>query len=179
MPTPPPPQFTVNTTRIDPYKSYKFRVWWDNRYVAGIHKVGALKRTTQVVKHNQGGDESTVHVSPGRNEFAPVTLERGVTQDLAFEAWANKVWNYENAQAQMADKEVSLANFRKDVGIDVFNEAGQKVISYHLFRCWVSEYQSLPDLDANANTVAIQHLTLQCEGWIRDVAVVETAEPGF
>ena len=179
MPAPPPPQFIVNATRMDPYKSFKFRVWWDGRYVAGVSKVSALKRTTEVTKHRNGGEESTIRRSPGRTEFAPVTLERGVTQDLAFEAWTNKVWNQQNAQAQMADKEVSLASFRKDIGIDVFNEAGQKVLSYLLFRCWVSEFQALPDLDANQSTVAIQHLVLECEGWIRDVAVVEPVEPSF
>jgi phage tail-like protein len=172
-------EFTVNATRVDPYKNFKFRVKWDNRYVAGISKVSALKRTTEVVKHRDGGDPSTSHKSPGRTEFEAITFERGVTHDLDFEQWANKVWDYQNAQANMADKEVSLADFRKDVIVDVFNEAGQKVISYHVYRCWVSEYQSLPDLDANANAVAIQHLKLENEGWDRDASVAEPTEPSF
>jgi phage tail-like protein len=172
-------EFTVNATRVDPYKNFKFRVKWDGAYVAGISKVSALKRTTEVVKHRDGGDPSTSHKSPGRNEYEAITLERGVTHDLAFEQWANKVWDYQNAQAQNADQEVSLADFRKDVIIDMFNEAGQKVISYHVYRCWVSEYQALPDLDANANAVAIQHIKLENEGWDRDPAVVEPKEPSF
>ena len=166
-------EFTVNATRVDPYKNFKFRVKWDGAYVAGICKVSALKRTTEVVKHRDGGDPSTSRKSPGRTEYEAITLERGVTHDLAFEQWANKVWDYQNAQAQNADQEVSLADFRKDVIIDFFNEAGQKVISYHVYRCWVSEYQALPDLDANANAVAIQHIKLENEGWDRDPAVVE------
>ncbi|MGB0094874.1 MAG: phage tail protein [Solirubrobacteraceae bacterium] len=178
MATPPKP-FTVNATRLDPYKNFKFRVKWDNRYVAGISKVSALKRTTEVVKHRDGGDPSTSHKSPGRTEFEAVTLERGVTHDTDFEAWANKVWDYNNAQAEPATKAVSLKDFRKNVILDVFNEAGQKVLSYQLFRCWVSEYQAVPDLDANANAVAIQHLKLENEGWIRDPAVVEPTEPSF
>ena len=117
--------------------------------------------------------------SPGRTEYDPITLERGVTHDVAFEQWANKVWDYTNAQAQSADKEVSLADFRKEIIIDVFNEAGQKVLSYQVFRCWVSEYQAVPDLDANANAVAIQHIKLENEGWIRDTAVTEPTEPTF
>jgi phage tail-like protein len=173
------PEFTVNATRVDPYKNFKFRVKWDNHYVAGISKVSPLKRTTEVVKHRDGGDPSSSHKSPGRTEFESITLERGVTHDVDFEQWANKVWDYQNAQAPMADQEVSLASFRKDLIIDVFNEAGQKVISYHVYRCWVSEYQALPDLDANANAVAIQHLKLECEGWDRDPAVVEPKEPSF
>ena len=173
------PEFTVNATRVDPYKNFKFRVKWDGVYVAGVSKVSPLKRTTEVVKHRDGGDSSTSHKSPGRTEYEPITLERGVTHDPAFEQWANKVWNYQNAQAQNADQEVSLADFRKDLIIDFFNEAGQKVISYHVYRCWVSEYQALPDLDANANAVAIQHIKLENEGWDRDPAVVEPKEPSF
>lgn len=172
-------EFTVNASRLDPYKNFKFRVKWDGAYVAGVSKVSSLKRTTEVVKHRDGGDPSTSHKSPGRTEYEAITLERGVTHDLAFEQWANKVWDYQNAQAQNADQEVSLADFRKDVIIDFFNEAGQKVISYHVYRCWVSEYQALPDLDANANAVAIQHLKLENEGWDRDVSVVEPTEPSF
>jgi phage tail-like protein len=168
-------QFTVNPQRFDPYKNFKFRVKWDGQYVAGISKMGALKRSTEVVEHREGGDPSTSHKSPGRNKFEPITLERGVTHDLAFEAWANKVWNFEGGPGA----ESSLADFRKDVIIDVFNEAGQKVISYQVFRCWVSEYQALPDFDANANAVAIQTLKLENEGWIRDPDVTEPAEPRF
>lgn len=172
-------QFTVNATRVDPYKNFKFRVKWDGAYVAGISKVSMLQRTTEVVTHRDGGDPSTSHKSPGRNEYDAITLERGVTHDLAFEQWANKVWDYQNAQAQNADQEVSLADFRKDVIIDFFNEAGQKVISYQVYRCWVSEYQALPELDANANAVAIQHIKLENEGWDRDPSVVEPQEPSF
>ncbi len=173
------PPFTVNAARHDPYKNFKFRVKYDGRYVAGISKVGALKRTTEVVKHREGGDESSSRKSPGRNEYEAITLERGVTHDLEFERWANKVWSHANAQASGADQEVSLKDFRKDVIIDVFNEAGQKVISYHVFRAWVSEYQALPDLDANANAIALEHVKLENEGWLRDLTVTEPTEPQF
>lgn len=174
-------QFSVNATRLDPYKNFKFRVKWDGRYVAGISKVGVLKRTTEVVKHRDGGDESSSRKSPGRTEYEAITLERGVTHDLDFERWANKVWDYANAQAgpDQRVQEVSLADFRKDIIIDVFNESGQKVLSYQVFRCWVSEYQSLSDLDANANAVAIQHIKLENEGWLRDLSLVEPKEPTF
>jgi phage tail-like protein len=168
-------QFSVNAQRFDPYKNFKFRVKWDGRYVAGVSKVGALKRTTEVVTHREGGDPSSSRKSPGRSEYDAITLERGVTHDPEFERWANKVWNFGSGLGL----EVSLADFRKDITIDVFNEAGQKVISYQVFRCWVSEYQALADLDANANAVLIQTLKLENEGWERDYAVVEPAEPAF
>jgi phage tail-like protein len=168
-------QFSVNPTRFDPYKNFKFRVKWDGRYVAGISKVGSLTRTTSLVTHREGGDPSTSRKSPGRTEYNAITLERGVTHDLDFEQWANKVWNFGAGPGA----EVSLKDFRKDIIIDVFNEAGQKVLSYHVFRCWVSEYQALPDLDANANAVAIQHIKLENEGWQRDSAVAEPAEPSL
>ena len=168
-------QFTVNARRFDPYKNFKFRVKWDGRYVAGISKVSSLKRSTEVVEHREGGDPSTSRKSPGRSKYEPVTLERGVTHDIDFEQWANKIWNY----GAGAGAEMSLADFRKDIIIDMFNEAGQKVVSYQLYRCWVSEFQALPDLDANANAVAIQLLKLEIEGWERDYAVVEPSEPRF
>jgi phage tail-like protein len=176
-------QFTANATRLDPYKNFKFRVKWAGQpqYVAGISKVSTLKRTTEVVKHRDGGDESTSRKSPGRSEFDAITLERGVTHDVDFEQWANKVWDYGNAQAapDQRTKEVSLADFRKDIIIDVYNEAGQKVLSYLVYRCWVSEFQALSDLDANANAVAIQHIKLENEGWTRDLNVKEPKEESF
>ncbi len=168
-------QFTVNSQRFDPYKNFKFRVKWDGKFVAGVSKVSALKRTTEVVKHREGGDPSSSRKSPGRTEFEAITLERGVTHDKDFEQWANTVWNHGSGLGA----EVSLATFRKDITIEVYNEAGQLAIAYNLFRCWVSEFQSLPDLDANANAVAIQHLKLENEGWERDINVVEPAEPVF
>jgi len=166
-------QFVVNPQRFDPYKNFKFRLRWDGRYVAGVSKVSALKRTTEVVRHREGGDPSTSRKSPGRTEYDPITLERGVTHDLDFEAWASKVWQLHAALGS----EVSLADFRKDIILDFYNEAGQLAISYQIFRCWVSEYQALPELDANANAVAIQHIRLENEGWQRDTAVVEPTEP--
>jgi phage tail-like protein len=168
-------EFSVNPQRFDPYKNFKFRVRWDGRFVAGVSKVGALKRTTEVVEHRVGGDSSTSRKSPGRSKFEPIMLERGVTHDLEFEAWANRVWNVEAGLGA----EVSLANFRKDVIIEMYNEAGQLAIAYKVFRCWVSEFQALPELDANANAVAIQHIKLENEGWERDVQVPEPSEPSF
>jgi len=169
-------QFTVNATRFDPYKNFKFRVKWAGQYVAGMSKVsGGLKRTTEVVKHREGGDPSTSRKSPGRSEFDAITLERGVTHDTAFEAWARKVWNY----GAGLGAEVSLKDFRKDVILDFYNEAGQLALSYKIYRCWVSEYLALPDLDANANAVAIQHIKIENEGWERDSSVPEPTEPSF
>jgi phage tail-like protein len=166
-------EFTVNSTRFDPYKNFKFRIKWDGQYVAGVSKCSLLKRTTEVVKHREGGDPSTTRKSPGRTEYDAITLERGVTHDTAFEDWANKVWSL----GAGLGSEVSLKDFRKDIILDIFNEAGQKVLSYKIYRCWVSEYQAVPDFDANANAVAIQHIKLENEGWERDLSVTEPAEP--
>jgi phage tail-like protein len=168
-------QFTVNARRFDPYKNFKFRVKWDGRYVAGISKVGALKRSTEMVEHREGGDPSTSRKSPGRSKFESITLERGVTHDVEFEQWANKVWNFSSGLGT----EVSLKDFRKDIIIEVYNEAGQLAIAYKVYRCWVSEFQALPDLDANANAVAIQSIKLENEGWERDYSVTEPTEPSF
>ena len=168
-------QFAVNTHRFDPYKNFKFRLKWDGRYVAGVSKASALKRSTEVVEHREGGDPSSSRKSPGRTKYEAITLERGVTHDTEFEKWANKVWNFGSGPGT----EISLKDFRKDLTIDVYNEAGQKVLAYNVFRCWVSEYQALPDLDANANAIAIQTIKLENEGWERDFAVTEPSEPTF
>jgi phage tail-like protein len=165
-------EFVVNTRRFDPYKNFKFRVKWDNRYVAGISKVSSLKRTTEVVKHREGGDPSTSRKSPGRTEYEAITLDRGVTHDPEFERWASRVWQV----GAGLGAEVSLKDFRKDVIIEFYNDAGQLAISYNVHRCWVSEYVALPDLDANANAVAIQHIKLENEGWERDLSVAEPTE---
>jgi phage tail-like protein len=165
----------VNTHRHDPYKGFKFRVRWDGKYVAGVSKVGALKRTTEVVEHREGGDPSTSRKSPGRTKYEAIMLERGVTHDKEFEQWANKVWNY----GAGLGAEVSLKDFRKEIIIEMYNEAGQLVIAYKVYNCWVSEFQALPDLDANANAVAIQSIKLENEGWERDYEVVEPPELSF
>ena len=169
------PQFTVNANRFDPYKNFKFRVKWDGRYVAGVSHVSALRRTTEVVEHREGGEPSASRKSPGRTRYESITLERGVTHDPAFEQWANKVWKL----GAGLGSEVSLKNFRKDIVIETYNEAGQLTHAFRVFRCWPSEYQALPDLDANGTAVMLEHLVLENEGWERDTAVVEPAEPSF
>jgi phage tail-like protein len=166
-------QFSVNPQRFDPYKNFKFRIKWDGRFVAGVSKIGALKRSTELVEHREGGDPSSSRKSPGRSKFEAITLERGVTHDLEFENWANKVWNFGSGLGA----EVSLKDFRKDIIIEVYNEAGQLALAYKVYRCWVSDYQALPDLDANANAVAIQTIKLENEGWERDTEVAEPTEP--
>ena len=168
-------QFSVNAQRFDPYKNFKFRLKWDGKYVAGVSKCSALKRTTEVVKHREGGDPSSSRKSPGRSEYDAISLDRGVTHDTEFEKWANKVWNF----GAGLGKEVSLKDFRKDILLEVYNEAGQLAITYKIYRCWVSEFQTQADLDANANAVLIQHIKLENERWERDLAVTEPPEPSF
>ncbi|MEO6801239.1 MAG: phage tail protein [Rhodanobacter sp.] len=168
-------EFTVNTNRFDPYKNFKFRLKWDGRYVAGISRVSALKRTSDVVVHREGGEPSSLRTSPGITRFEPITIERGVTHDLEFEKWANKVWNL----GAGSGSEVSLRDFRKDLVLELYNEAGQLALAYRVYRCWPSEIEVLPDLDANSSTVAIQKMVLQNEGWERDYDVPEPTEPAF
>ena len=168
-------EFSVNADRFDPYKNFKFRIKWDGRFVAGVTKIGALKRTTEPITHRVGGDPSTERKSPGQTKYEAITLERGVTHDLEFENWANKVWSF----GAGLGSEVSLKDFRKDIIIEVYNEAGQLALAYKVFRCWVSEFQAIPELDASANAITIQTLKLENEGWERDTAVTEPTEPSF
>lgn len=165
--------FVVNSNRFDPYKNFKFRVRWDGRYVAGVSKVSGLRRTTEVVAHRDGGEPSIQRLSPGRTSFDEITLERGVTHDTAFEAWANQVWKLGNGPGL----EVALKSFRKDLIIELLNEAGQVALVYKVYRAWPTRYQALPDLDANGDAVAIEALTLAHEGWERDHDVSEPSEP--
>ena len=163
-------QFAVNTQRIDPYKNFKFRVKWDGKVVAGVSKISALKRTTEVVSHREAGDVSTPRHSPGASKFEALTLERGLTHDPEFEAWANMVYSTEG------DAGVSLRDFRKDILIEFLNLQGTVVKSFRIFRCWVSEYTALPELDANANAIAFENMVIQNEGFERDESVVEVLE---
>lgn len=169
----------------DSYRTYRFRLKWDGgKYCAGVSKVSSLTRTTKVVTHREGGDPTTPRRMPGQSEYRAITLERGVTHDLAFEQWANKVWDYTNFtndhEVGGTDNQVvSLLDFRKDIILEVYNEAGQKVVAYKIYRCWPSEFTAMPELDANANAVAIQMLKLENEGWERDYSIVEPAEPSF
>jgi phage tail-like protein len=165
-------EFTVNPARFDPYKNFKFRVKWDGRHVAGVSKISGLKRTTEVIRHREGGDPSTSRKSPGHTEFEPITLERGVTHDPEFENWVNKVWSLGASHGA----EMSLKDFRKDIVLELYNEAGQLVLAYKIYRCWVSEYEILPNLDANANAIAIEQIKLENEGWERDKSVKEPVE---
>lgn len=168
-------EFTVNTNRFDPYKNFKFRIKADGRYVAAVSKVSGLKRTAEVIEHREGGDPSTVRKMPGQVKYEPITIERGLTHDLTFLQWANKVWNF----GAGLGAEVSLKDFRKDITIEIYNEAGQLVLAWNVFRCWVSEYTALPELDANANAVAIESMVLQHEGFVKDMDVSEPEEPSF
>ncbi|MEM9293202.1 MAG: phage tail protein [Acidobacteriota bacterium] len=167
--------FPANPERMDPYKNFKFRVRWEGRYVAGVSQVSSLRRTTEAIQFREGGDPSSQRVSPGQTSYEPITLSRGLTQDREFNVWARQVWNL-GAGLGM---EVALRNFRKDITIEFYNEAGQLVLAYNVFRTWPSEFTALPDLDSNGNDIAIQTLVLQNEGWELDEGVQEPAEPAF
>ena len=167
-------QFTVNAQRFDPYKNFKFRVKWDGRYVAGVSKVGALKRTTEVVEHREGGDpqhEPQV-AGPHRSTRRSRSSAASPTTPSSSSGPTRS-----GTSAPASARRSRSKDFRKDIIIEVYNEAGSWCIAYKVYRCWVSEYQALPDLDANANAVAIQHIKLENEGWERDYEVVEPAEP--
>lgn len=167
-------EFSVNAQRFNPYLNFKFRVKWDGKYVAGISKVTGLKRTVEIIEHREGGQPSYVPKNPGRLKWDSLLLERGITHDLEFQQWTNKVWSYGSGLGA----ETSLKDFRKDLIIELYNEAGQLVVAWKVYRCWVSEYQA-PELDANANAVAIERMKIEYEGFERDDQVVEPAEPTF
>jgi phage tail-like protein len=129
-----------------------------------------MKRTSDVIEYKEGGN-AIILKGIGRTKYEPITLERGVTHDPDFESWANA--------AQVLDKgspKSTLADLRKTVRIVLQNEMGQPVQQYIVHRCWVSEFQALPDLDAGGNAIALQHIKLENEGWERDLSVGEPDE---
>ncbi len=167
----------------DPYLNFKFIVSWDDgaggdfTAVAGVSKVGALTRTTEVVGFREGASPQSTRQIPGQTSYGELTLERGLIIDVAFEKWANKVWFYENTGA--LGEEVSLVDFRKTLKVDLCNQAGQIVKVYYVFNCWPSAYTALPDLDSNSNDVALESMTIQNEGWQRDDSYAKIDEPQY
>jgi phage tail-like protein len=171
----PAPKFVVNAYRHDPYVKFKFAILMEGRYVAGMTQISAMTRTTQVITYREGGDVSQTRKQPGMTDYEPITLSRGVTHDKEFERWANRVWNIDGAGGQ----EISLENFRKDMIIEVRNEAGQKVLAYKVYDAWVSQFTAFDGLDAADSGVLMQSIQLQHQGWIRDESVAEPTQPAF
>lgn len=173
-------QFPKNPQRLTPYSNFRFQVLFGTDAVAGITKVGGLTRSTQVIKHREGADPRTIHLAPGQTEYGPITLERGVSYDVAFAQWANKVFDYSNSTGTAPTAmDTSLLDFRKSMTINVYNEAGQKVLAYNVYNAWVSEFSAMSELDGMGNALVIESMTIQNEGWERDWTVTEQKEPAF
>lgn len=170
--------FPKNPQRLTPYANFRFLVKWDNVYVLGVSKVSGLSRSTQVIQHREGGEPSPIHLAPGQTEFGPITMERGVSYDLTFEQWANKVFDWTNSGGAVGQN-TSLLDFRKDLTIEVYNEAGIKVIAYNVHKAWVSEFHALPELDGVGNSLIVESMVIQNEGWERDTSIADVAEPSF
>lgn len=158
---------------MTPYANYRFRVKWDNTYVLGVSKVSGLSRATQVISHREGGDPSPIHLAPGQTEYSPITMERGVSYDVTFQQWANKVFDWTNSGGANPGQNTSLLDFRKDLTIEVWNEAGMKVVAYNVHRAWVSEFHAMSDLDGVGNALVVESIVIQNEGWERDEIVRE------
>jgi len=164
--------FAVNISRNDPYKTYRFLVYFgtDVTPVAGMSKVGAIKRESDVIEYKEGGN-AIILKGLGRTKYDPITLERGVTHDTDFMDWADAA-----QQLDQGSPVTSLANLSRDIRIVLLNEEGQPVHRYIVHRCWVSEYQALPELDAGASAIAIEHIKLENEGWEKDLTLTEPLE---
>jgi len=165
------------TTRVDPFLTFNFQVKWNNAYVAAVSKVSGLTKTTEAISFRSGGQPQTTYRIPGQTEYGPITLERGITFDVTFLQWANMMWYYPNTSA--LGQEASLATFRQNMQIELYNQAGQLVMRYNVYNCWPSEYRALPELDSSSNVVALESLTLQNEGWDFDTTVTPPTPPSF
>ena len=160
-------RMTAQTNRFDPYRNFRFRVSWDGTDVAGLTKMSALRRTTEMVEYREAGENMTSRKLPGKTSYEAVTLEAGITYDTSFQDWADLVNDFASHSV------TALKDFRKNIIVTVYNEANQAVLAYQLYRCWVSEYQALPELDASANAVAITTMKLEFEWFSRDPNVKE------
>jgi phage tail-like protein len=173
-------QFPKNPQRLTPYSNFRFQVLFGTNVVAGITKVSGLSRSTQVIKHREGADPRTIHLAPGQTEYGPITLERGVSYDVAFAQWANKVFDYSNSTGTAPTAmDTSLLDFRQSITINVYNESGQKVLAYNVYNAWVSEFNAMSELDGMGNALIVESMTIQNEGWERDWTVTEQKEPSF
>ena len=178
--------FPANSYRFDPYQNFRFQVFFQDiskgspgtqTLVAAVSRVTGLSRTTQVTTYREGNNPGVIRRIPGQTQYGPITLERGVTHAVEFEQWANKVWDYQNSTAANGTQVVSLADFRKNVTIKLLNEAGQVVLVWNVYRCWVSDYKPLSDLDGSASAILIESITIENEGWQKDQTVTSPAQP--
>lgn len=131
--------------------------------------MSGLRRVTDAVVHRRGEEPSQARKSPGLTNFDPIVLERGRTHDEEFERWANLVYD-------IASGGPALSRFRKDILIQLLNEAGVLVVSFRVYRCWPAEYVALSELDARASATSFEVLVLEHEGWERDREVTEPDE---
>ena len=167
----------ADTTPMNPYLTYNFLVKWNNAYVAAVTNVSGLTRKTEVVSFHAGGQPQSAFKIPGQTDYEPVRLSRGITTDTAFETWANMMWFYPNTQK--LGNEVDLDHFRQPMQIELYDQAGRLLLRYNLYNCWPSEYTALPDLDSEANTVALASMTIEHEGWDRDLTVQAALTPSY
>lgn len=168
-------EFVVNTYRHDPYKRFKFRVKWDGKYVPGVMYVSGLTRTTEVTTYRKGNEASGVVRTPGTTTYEAIVLERGRTHDTAFETWVNKVWNF----GAGLGSESSLQDYRKDLMIELYNEAGQLAMAWKVYNAWPSKYSAVTEFDASSPDLAIESITLEHDGWERDTEIAEPTEPKY
>lgn len=171
-------QFPKNPQRLTPYFNFRFKIKWDGKYVAGVSKISGLNRKTDVMAHRSGGDPSVQHLAPGQSSYDPIMIERGVSYDPTFEQWANKIFDLTNSQSAKGEN-TSLGDFRKNISVEVYDEAGIKVLAYNIFNAWVSDFKTLSDLDAGGNAFVMETMTIQNEGWERDQSVTEVKSPSF
>jgi len=138
-----PRQSANPSPRDSAYRQYRYRLRYKGHEIAGFRGMGLLHPLT-----------------PGRAKSETVTLKRGVTQDSQFQQWANSVTKSATGAPPAA--------FRKNVSLEVYNEAGQVVQRFTFTKSWVSQYSALPVLNANGNAVAIEHIKIEVEGWVID-----------
>ena len=85
----------------DLYAHMRYRVRWDGRYVAGVNHVSGLLRGLPGGRRADGQPALPPSVAPTPTHWLPVVLERGLTRDAEFVAWAARQAASPRAQASI------------------------------------------------------------------------------
>jgi len=148
----------------DPGRNFRFRVKWNDRYAAGFADASPLPVDLKSPRRRESGGPPPAIGPEGQGTPFFINLDRGLAFDLSFEQWISMVRCYGPATG----KGSLLVEYKRPLTIEMSDEDGKVVRTYHLSRCWVTEYTAFPKPDALSTEIAIEHLRLGFDAWKQD-----------
>ncbi|MGF1602847.1 MAG: phage tail protein [Thermosynechococcaceae cyanobacterium] len=127
----------------------RFHIEVDGDELGSFSECSGISVEIEKEVHHEGGVNDQQRISLGQTKFSNITLKRGVTDDTAFSAWLGEVFE---------DKIK-----RRNVTITTYNQAGEIMKGWSLIGA-IPVGWTLPSLEADGNTVAVEELTLAFEG---------------